>query len=110
MAQPGEHRIGVLVTQHCAQQGLAGDVGLRDDFEGASVDGAGQVADQPLDQGRQHVAGRFPQCAGRGRGHGGGQGQGERAASGEGDEGTALLGGNTPGGEQGVGLGGIERP
>lgn len=42
-------------------------------------------------------------------GDGRGQREGERAASGEGDEGAALLGGDTPGSEQGVGLGGVER-
>ncbi|MBW8798520.1 MAG: hypothetical protein JF597_34580 [Streptomyces sp.] len=110
LAQPGEHLVGVLVAQHRAQQGLAGDVGLCDDLEGAPVDGAGQVAHEPFDQGRQDVASRLPRCAGCGRGHGCGEREDERAASGEGDVGAALFGRDPPGGEQGVGLGGVERP
>jgi hypothetical protein len=107
-AQPGEHRRGVLVAEHRAQQRLARDVRLSDDLEGAPVGRARQIAHQPLDQGGQNVAGGLPRCAGGRRRSG--ERKRERAAADEGHQGAALIGRHTARGEQGVGPVGVERP
>ncbi|WP_290052177.1 hypothetical protein [Amycolatopsis solani] len=82
---------------------------LSDDFEGSLVGRARHVADQAVDQGLQHVPGRLPRCVRRRERHRRGEGEGQRAAPGERDERLALPGGHTAGGEQGIGLGGIQR-